>query len=619
MYNLKNIYIFLSLFIITFILFFHTFNYPFILLDNTLDQHIISGIEFKNFLWAFTHIPFDYWKPITLISHMIDWSLYGSNSGGHHLTNVIIHYFSCIVLFKISLHLTKCKLSSFIISLLFSIHPMHLESVVWVAERKDVLSVLFALLSTLSYIKYLGECGKKFYILSIFLFLLCLMSKPSIVTLPVILLLLDYYYHCFNVKSFFNKTPFFILSILFTLLTVQVVNDNSGISSLNSIPIFIRFLNSINSYYFYIIKFLFPINLSIFYVYKHDYNLTFTFLKLIFLITILFLSIKKRKNNPLFFIGIFWFLVVLLPVIGIIQAGDQSKANRFVYFPYIGLYFSFISLFNQIKFNWTIKLTLITLVIGYLIIIHQIEISYWKNSETLFKRAIELKNNSFLIHNNLGCTLYDKKKYEQSESHFKMSIKLNNEFTKSYNNLGLVFIKQNKMDSAKILFKKSSYLDAKYIEPNINISKLYLKEIELDSSHKYLYKSYQLDSTNQSLINELGKYYYLKKDFNKSLHYYFISLKQDSTKWEISNNIGLNYYKLNNYYKASIYFEKALLLNDNLDVYNNLIASEIKINPKKALNILNFLISKYPNNSDLINKRNKINHLLNNVDHTKAN
>jgi len=362
------LFICLFLILITLAAFWQVRNNEFINLDDDLyvrdNPHVQDGLTLKGVLWAFTKVHAGHWHPLTWLSHMLDVDLWGLNPGGHHVINLFFHVGNTVLLFLLLLRMTGAPWQSGFVSALFALHPLHVESVAWVAERKDVLSVFFWMLSMWAYVRYVQRPGLNRYLWVGLCFVLALMSKPMAVTLPFVLLLLDYWplgrYQPERVHNglgpsqpesreagctgnlFFRpvleKVPLFFLTGVLCLFTLSSHWSGGAVASFDKLPLEIRIGNALVSYITYISKMIWPDRLAV--LYPHPIFLpiwkvvTATLLLMIITVPV----ILARRKHPYAVVGWLWYLGTLVPVIGLVQAGPQAMADRFAYVPLIGLF-----------------------------------------------------------------------------------------------------------------------------------------------------------------------------------------------------------------------------------------------------------------------------------------
>ena len=330
----------------------------------TDNLYVQSGFDFQNIKWAFTAIVVSNWHPLTLLSHMLDWSLFGNNAGGHHLVSLLLHIGSVILLFLFLYKTTHHLWPSAFAAAFFALHPLRVESVAWAAERKDVLSMFFAMTALYAYAFYAENRRLSKYLLCLFLFALALMSKPMMVTFPFVLLLLDYWpLHRLQIplssteKSFktigyllAEKIPFFILAGAVSAIAFWAQHKIGAMVNMDSIPLTERLSNAAVSYGNYLWKMFWPANLAVFYPFEHSLPVWKLFTSTVMILIITAFVFYFMKKLPFLFTGWFLYLGTLIPVIGLVQVGDQAMADRYTYLPSIGISIMLAwSCFNFIK------------------------------------------------------------------------------------------------------------------------------------------------------------------------------------------------------------------------------------------------------------------------------
>lgn len=389
--------------------------YEFVNLDDfeyvVHNPHVRSGLSIQSIFWAFTHTYSFNWHPLTWISHMLDCELFGLNPGAHHMTNLLIHAANTLLLFHVLNRMTKALWRSALVALLFSLHPLHVESVAWISERKDVLSTLFFLLTILAYLRYTEKSLKARYLLVLVLFALGLMAKPMVVTLPFILILLDFWplgrHAQAASKLLLEKIPLLILSAASCIVTYMIHARGGSISALAMTT---RIENGLFSYAVYLWKAFWPANLSCFYLHP-DAGLGYKAAGaglLLLIITIAVFAFMRRL--PYLFTGWLWFLGALVPVSGIVQAGNQGMADRYTYIPLIGIFLIFAwgcnGLLDRIKVNARWRMLLAAAFVVPLLVSSYQQIGYWKDSFTLFQREIDTTKHKHTGYTHLGSS-YD--------------------------------------------------------------------------------------------------------------------------------------------------------------------------------------------------------------------
>jgi tetratricopeptide (TPR) repeat protein len=495
--TMKKKYVYLIIIILTFsclAAFGRIAGNEFINFDDNLyitdNYNIQSGFHLQKIKWAFTSAVAGNWHPLTILSHMLDWSLFGDNAAGHHLVSLLLHIGTVIFLFLFLFKTTNNLWPAAFAAAFFALHPLRVESVAWASERKDVLSMFFGMATIYAYAFYTTSSKISKYLLCLALFALSLMSKPMLVTLPFVLLLLDYWplkRLSFSVSSEINlkaagrlimeKIPFFILTIASSLATIWAQNKEGVIASIDSFSFSTRLANAILSYGAYLGKTFWPVNLAVYYPY--DFFLP-VWKVLIAAFILLFLTaavIYYMKKLPFLFTGWFLYLGTLIPVIGFVQVGCQAMADRYTYLPSIGIAIMLawgVPLIFQQKEGY--KKILFPAAIAWLIILSTLtfkQCGYWENSFSLFHQALNGTKNNYVAHNNFGLALFEKGDAIKAISHFNMAIAIKNNYALAYNNRGKVYASIKNYQQALDDLNRAIVLNPEYADAHYSKGTLY--------------------------------------------------------------------------------------------------------------------------------------------------
>jgi protein O-mannosyl-transferase len=493
------------------------------------NERVQQGLTLENLKWAFTTIYFSNWHPLTWVSHMIDSQMYGNNPGQHHFTNVLLHIINTLLLFMLFKKMTGDIPPSALMAGLFALHPLHIQSVAWISERKDLLSALFFFLTIFSYLKYLEKSKLSQYFLTLFLFVLGLMAKPMIVTLPFVLLLLDIwplqrlrFNNIFqtslssvvsitssrNAKIFLEKVPFLALSVVSSIITLYAQKAGGSVAALHQLPFMARGENAIVSYLLYICKMLWPFHLSIIYPYSSANPLWLILCAILTLLVLSVCSLYFFNKAPFFLVGWLWFLGTLVPVIGIIQVGIQAMADRYTYLPAIGLFIAFSWGFYRVSLAGNSRLLYFSVLGVFILLILSLvtrqELQYWKDGIRLFSRAIAVTNNNYIAHNNLGYELVQVFKFEEAKKEFETSVTIDPSFYIAHLNLGRSHIEEGNIPEGIEQYQTAIKLKPDYAEAHNNLGNVLLG---IGKSHEAAAHYIQALRINPSLIeayNNLG-------------------------------------------------------------------------------------------------------------------
>jgi len=447
-----------------------------------------AGLTNENIIRVFTTTHADGWAPITSISYMLDYQLYGLNPKGFLLTNLFFHIANSLLLFLILFRMTGAIWQSAFVAVVFALHPLNVESVAWVAERKNVLSNFFLLLTIWAYIRYAEKPTTKRYSLVFLLFAFGLMSKSMLVTLPFVLLLLDYWplerfklgrrereFKIAQKDKYFNgeksilklvleKFPLLILSALCSIITLILFKKTGESVAQDPVSILTILTNVAIAYFEYLWKMLWPKGLAI--LYAHPGNTLAVWKGVlcgIALLVITTISIKLIRKAPYFVVGWFWYLGTLIPVIGFITLGPHLIADRSAYLPLIGIFVIIAWGVPELLKEWHYRKNVLKASAGILILtlmpITWIQVSHWKSSITVFKHAIKVTDKKYpgfsVVHNNLGAALRREGRNSEAISHYKMAIKLKPDYADAYNNLGAALFRAKMTEEAIDYFKEA--------------------------------------------------------------------------------------------------------------------------------------------------------------------
>ena len=524
--------------IITVAVFWQVGSHEFISFDDndyvTENRHVQDGITLKGIVWAFAEPHAHNWHPLTWLSHMLDCQLFGLKPGRHHLVNLFFHIANTLLLFLILRRMTNAIWQSAFVAGLFALHPLHVESVAWVAERKDVLSTLFWMLTMGAYVYYVERPGYKRYLFILAFFLLGLMSKPMLVTLPFVLLLLDYWplKRLNLVKSgarivvatpqpasrakkkkksrqqpgkdtvqskstvesralwpeirplLKEKIPFFIVTILFCFVTFYA--QHRVVKPMELYPLGCRIANALISYVSYIGKMLWPVKLSIFYPYVGFALLSWqTVSAMLILMVIAYLTIRAARRFPYLIVGWLWYLGTLIPVIGLVQVGLQSMADRYTYVPLIGVFIMIAWGVPELLNRWRYgRFAIASAAVGILlalIVLTYVQIGFWRNNIILYEHAIKVTSENAWAQNNLGYALSLQGKTREAIAHFQKAISINNPADAHYN-LGIMLASQGKLDEAIYQFRESIRISPDYAKAHNNLGSALLNQGRLDEA-----------------------------------------------------------------------------------------------------------------------------------------
>jgi tetratricopeptide (TPR) repeat protein len=401
-----------------------------------------SGLSLAGLRWAFTSVTCSNWQPVTMLSHMLDVQLFGLHSGLHHLMNVLYHALASVVLFIVLRRTTGERWPSAFVAGIFALHPMHVESVAWIAERKDVLSALLLFLSLWAYVRYTERPEASCYLAMLGLFALGLMAKPMLVTFPFLLLLLDIWplRRFASPKILLEKLPLFALSAIASVIAYRIQSSTGAVTE--SIPWQVRIAKALVSYLTYLRQTLWPADLAVFYPYPKTIQASHAALALALILVVALVALRFWRSRPYLAVGWFWYLGTLIPVIGLVKIGEQSHADRYNYVPMVGLLIMAAWTGADVVKRWPrTRLPILAsaaLCCGLCLLLTVIQTGYWQNSETLYEHAIDVTADNWLAHGNLGSYLMElPDRQADAMEHLQIALRVKPVYPEAENNLGL--------------------------------------------------------------------------------------------------------------------------------------------------------------------------------------
>jgi tetratricopeptide (TPR) repeat protein len=500
---------------------------------------ITGGISLQSLGEAFTKPHFFMWHPLTTLSHMLDYQLFGLNPSGHHLVSVLLHIANALLLFWVLNSITGSLWASAFVAAVFALHPLQVESVAWAAERKTELSGLFWLLTTAAYIRYARKPGFGRYMLLLFVFGLCIMTKPVVVTLPFALLLLDYWPFerirwgqkdktavrtTSNQKSagwlIAEKIPLLAMSAILAVITLIAQQSVGTVQTLKNVPLDYRVANMFVSYIRYIGKMLWPSQLAV--LYPHPQSglpKTITLICVLLFILISF-GVYAGRRRRYIVMGWLWYIGTLVPVIGLVQSGAQAMANRYMYIPMLGLLIiiacaakDLVASRGRMKIVATI---LAAVLLSALVILTHIQVGHWQNSITLYEYTLKVTKNNALVENNYGSALLGAGRLDEASLHLNKALSIIPELGEAEANLGKVYLKQGKFNEAISCFKRVLELGAithfKYAlqtnkisaDAHVNLGSAYIQVGKYDLAIQNLTRAIELKPDNIEVLNKLA-------------------------------------------------------------------------------------------------------------------
>ena len=453
---------------IVWLVFGQTLGHPFINFDDPEyvyeNPEINAGLTAHGVIWAFTHLPSPDWFPLTSISHMLDVQFYGLRAGGHHLTSVLVHTAVVILLFLVLRQMTGTLWRSAFVAAVFAIHPLRVESMAWVAERKDLLSGLFFMLTLGAYVRYVRKRRFGRYVLMAILFTCGLLSKPVFVTVPLVLLFLDYW----PLRRFeqrlairgliLEKIPLLILSLAVSAATIT--GQTGEVVSMEPLPFVWRVNNAFVSYVTYIWQMIWPARLAIFYPHPQNHLALWEIaVAIALLIAMTVLAFALRKRCPYLIVGWFWYLVMLAPVIGVVQVNLQGHADRYTYLAQIGLYLLVVWSIADLSLSWPYRRQILSVAASLVIVALAwsawIQTAYWRDSESLWTHAIAVTSDNDTAQADLADLLLRRGRLSEAVFHSQEALRIRPGNADAHNTLGIALFQMGDLKDAVAHWKQS--------------------------------------------------------------------------------------------------------------------------------------------------------------------
>ena len=600
----------LALCILTIAAYWPVKTYPFIGFDDGAyvfsNSKVTSGITVQNILWAFSlsdaALPvYDaklkdgqfYWHPLTMISHMIDVQLFGVDPHMHHVSNLLFHTLNTILLFLVFFMMTGEFWKCFFMAVLFSLHPINIESVAWIAERKNLLSTTFWMITILTYIFYAKKPSVSRYLLVFFALGCGLMAKTNIAVLPCALLLLDYwplkrltwasdptiYTHIKRLPKppfmktsagqlIFEKVPLFFLSFAAIRISTLFLQGHSQVISSATHPLLIRIENAVVSYVVYLYKMIWPVDLAIFYPFPDTIPAWQIIGSILFLLVVTGLSLAASRAKPYLIIGWLWFLGVLFPLIGLVQVGLwPALADRHAYVPMIGIFIIIAWGIPDLLSKSHFKKTILVLPTACLIIVlfwgTRTQLSFWTDTYTLFNRALAVTENNYLAYRLVGKELALKGEHKASEKHLLTALKIKPDDPDTLQELGELAYKNNEYDKALEYYQNAFLFRPWKVEIIFMIGDLLLKTGKPDKAIVYYSEALVLNPSVPEIYNKLGVALFTKQAFEEARQKFEMAVRLNPEFDKAYYNLGLvalNQGKIN---EAMNNYKKAISIDPN--------------------------------------------------------
>jgi tetratricopeptide (TPR) repeat protein len=565
----------------------------------TANPHVQQGVTAESIRWAFTSAAAANWHPLTWLGHVLDCQLYGLEPWGHHLTSLLLHLLTSIVLFLALRQATGATGKSLAVSLLFSLHPLRAESVAWVAERKDVLSALFFCTTLWAQAKFgarSAECGAQrspsgirppasgiqqrvssiqhpttwLYLLTLSFFLLGLLSKPMLVTVPFVLLLVDFWplqrWSRTNwLKLVIEKLPFVGAAAAVSVVTFMVQKQGGAMGAV--LPFGARLENALVSYGRYLGRLFWPVDLSPFYPPVANWPGLVVLAAALLLAGLTAAAVWQWRKRPWLCVGWLWFVGMLVPVIGLVQVGEQSMADRYTYLPSIGLFIAVVwgagELLDARPAFVRLALAALAGTSLVLAVLTRVQVAYWKDTETLFRHALAVTEGNYLAHYNLGAALEKQARFDEATAEFEAALRLKPDYAEAHNNLGIVKDKTGRLDEALEQFAEAIRLRPQFADPHNNRAVTLEKLGRMDDAAAEYQAALRLKPDYADAHYNYGLALAAEGRLTEAVQEYRAALRCQPNAPDVHNNLGVALDRLDKLDDAIGHYQAALALNPN--------------------------------------------------------
>jgi tetratricopeptide (TPR) repeat protein len=571
--------IILALIVVTLAIYGQVIRHQFINLDDanyiTENSMVTRGLSLTSIAWAFTTFYASNWHPLTWISHMIDCQLFGLNAGGHLFVNALIHSANAALVFWFLLRATGARWPSVIVAALFALHPLHVESVAWAAERKDTLSALFGLLSLIAYIRYAKSHSFKHYALVVVALALGLMAKPMLVTWPFVMLLLDYWplrrYQTSDVRKLMvEKIPLFVIVALSALITYIAQSHGGAVRTFVDAPVWLRLTNALVAYAKYVWRTFWPHDLALYYPYPSVFNVWHLIGAAVVLLAFTAFCFLERTRRPYLIVGWLWFLGTLVPVIGIVQVGEQAMADRYHYIPSIGLFivlgFGIADLVTdrQLVARAALPVTVAALVILATLTFRQVAL--WRDTFTLFEHSLRIApDRNIPIQYNLGLAFADIGKYDEAIAHFEKALEVDPNFALGLLNMGVTRQKQGRVTEAMGFYKRAIGVAPNLPQAHLGLGLGFAAQRKFEAAVEELREAARLDPADSDSRTNLALVLAQMGRITEGIDTLHEVLRSNPKSAEAHNNLGIILFVTGKTRESIPEFEEALRLNPSLE------------------------------------------------------
>jgi Flp pilus assembly protein TadD len=595
-----------ALVLIILVVFWSARNHGFVNLDDqvyvTENPHVVRGITWPNVVWAFTNLEAGFWHPLTWLSIMLDCQLYGLRPGGHHLSSLLMHAANTVLLFLLFRRMTGATWRSAFVAALFALHPLHVETVAWAADRKDVLSAFFALLMLWAYVRYAQTCSVQntklkgqnsekvfsiqysvfsrgrsvWYFAALAFFACAVMSKTMVVTLPLILLLLDFwplrrfepntgYWKLKGLRPLFlEKMPFLLISLLAGLLTVHAERGVGALPGASRVPIQFRMANAVLSCLRYLTQTIWPADLAVFYPYPATFSPGSVAGAALFLLVLSAIALRLYRTKPYLAVWWFWYLLLLLPVIGLIQVGGHAHADRYTYVPLIGVFALLSWGVHDLTKHWRGSALVLSIAAGVVLsactTLTRQQLAFWRDSGTLFGHAIRVTKDNYIAYYCLGLYVSGEGKSDEAMRNYRLALQANPAYAEAYNNLGLELAMKGNLSEAMNHFREAIRFNPQLASAHSNLGMALASEGKASEAIREYQESLRLKPDEARVHSNLANVLDEQGQPADAIRHYQEALRFDPGSPEIHLNLGMTLAAQGNREQAIAHYAEALRL-----------------------------------------------------------
>jgi tetratricopeptide (TPR) repeat protein len=594
-------------------------NHDFVYYDDHLyvteNPDVQEGLSWEGLLWALTTTRAANWHPLTWLSHMLDSQVFGLNPGWHHLSSLLLHLVNTLLLFVVLRRMTNAVWPSAFVAALFALHPLHVESVAWVAERKDVLSTFFWMTTMWAYVRYVESPVIGRYLLVLLFFALGLAAKPMLVTLPFVLLLMDYwplrrfqfasggrqqslqksinlsYPASVPLHLVREKVPFLALAAVSSVVTLVAQQASGAIRSLDSIPFQARLANALVAYVSYIGKMIWPAHLAVLYPLSGMRPMWQAVGAGLFLACVFAFVLRSARKRPYLAVGWLWYFVTLIPVIGLVQVGSQAMADRYTYVPLIGLFIIIAWGVSELTATRPYqRLFLVTsagIVLSALGICTQLQLRHWDNDIVLFKHAVDVTANNYIAHDNLGSQLSKQERFNEAISHFSESLRIKPGQPLVHYNLGNALAKQGKLNEAIQHYSEALRIDPNSADTHNGLGAALYRQGKIEEAITHYSEALRIDPSRANTHNNLGMALAAQGKLEEAIAHYSQALRLDTKRANTHNNLGAVFYQQGKLEEAIVQYSEALRIDPHYSPARENLSAALRQRSEQKENGLN--------------------------------